>query len=312
MTHIASSARSSADARGCVTKGRCELSISRSRQPADVRASAAWRSKPGWGHLVRTKVRGIFAASGLAHRTASLKWAKGVGRSRGRTHCTSPASVICQSSGRILSHGGGAKRGQQPALSLLLHEGVEGRPAVRRDEVEQALAVLRHEGIEIDELGDPLRHLLGNARDHHAARAVADEDHAIEVLVLQDVDDVLDMGGQGNLRPGEVGAFAEAGQGGGVDRVALLAETRGHLVPAPTAEPCRMNQHERSLGARLRPRLGSARQGRSRQQRRRPRPRRSHAVATDLSQGMTPWRPPGIVDDAGQSALPGGGGKSSF
>ena len=126
--HAASSAGSSADARGCVTKGRCELSISRSRQPAAVRASAAWRSKPEWGHLVRTNVRGIFPASGLVQRTASLKWAKGVGRSRGRTHCTSPASVICQSSGRILSHGGGANRGSsQPCPSFCTRASNAGR-----------------------------------------------------------------------------------------------------------------------------------------------------------------------------------------
>ena len=183
MTYIASSARSSADARGCVTKGRCELSISRSRQPADVRASAAWRSKPGWGHLVRTKVREIRGVRiGAAHCVPE------VGEGRGPQSWQDPLHVAgVRYLPELRQHSSPRRRRErgssQPCPSFC-NEGVEGRPAVRRDEVEQALAVLRHKGIEIDELGDPLRHLLGNARDHHAARAVADENHTIEVFVV--------------------------------------------------------------------------------------------------------------------------------
>jgi hypothetical protein len=59
---------------------------------------------------------------------------------------------------------------------------------------EHALSVLQHRGIEIDELPDALGHTVGGACDRRAGERVADQDHVLEVLELQDIHDVLDEG----------------------------------------------------------------------------------------------------------------------
>lgn len=54
---------------------------------------------------------------------------------------------------------------------------------------------------------------VGDAGDDHPAIAVAHQDHVAQVLVFDDVDDILDVGREANLRVGEMGALAHADQG---------------------------------------------------------------------------------------------------
>ena len=70
---------------------------------------------------------------------------------------------------------------------------LHGRPPVGRDHVPHGLAVFRHERIEIDQVSEALRRAIGNACDHHPARAVPHQDDAAEVLIRQDIHDVLHM-----------------------------------------------------------------------------------------------------------------------
>jgi hypothetical protein len=51
--------------------------------------------------------------------------------------------------------------------------------------VEQALAVFRHEGVEIDHLRDPLARAVGDTRGDHAAIAVPDQDDVAQVFEFQ-------------------------------------------------------------------------------------------------------------------------------
>jgi hypothetical protein len=74
------------------------------------------------------------------------------------------------------------------------------------------LAVLGHEGIKIYQACDPLGQTIGDAGDHHPAGAVSDQDHTPQVLALQNLNDVLDMGLEADLGTSEVGAFAEPGE----------------------------------------------------------------------------------------------------
>ena len=134
---------------------------------------------------------------------------------------------------------------QQPSLALGLHECLHRRSAVRGHEVQQALPVRRDEGVEVDQPRDAARHPLGDAGDDHSGGAVADEDHVVQALEDQGVDDVVDVGSEVHARMREVRALTEPGQRRGVHLVARLPEKRGELAPTPAAQPCGMNQHER-------------------------------------------------------------------
>src|SRR3990172_3806448 len=73
-----------------------------------------------------------------------------------------------------------------------------GRAAAATEVVDR-LPVARQEGVQVDEVGDALRHAVRRARDDHAAVAVADEDEVAQVLVLDDVDHVLDVSAEVRL-----------------------------------------------------------------------------------------------------------------
>ena len=65
---------------------------------------------------------------------------------------------------------------------------------MRPGDVDERLAVHRVGGVEVDDLADPVGGAVGDTGDHHAAVAVADEDHVVQVLVEQQVHDVVDVG----------------------------------------------------------------------------------------------------------------------
>ena len=67
--------------------------------------------------------------------------------------------------------------------------------------------------------------------------AVADQDDVVQVLSLDQVDDVGDVGVQVDLGRGLVGAVPQPGERHRVDLVALAAELVGDRLPGPTAEP---------------------------------------------------------------------------
>ncbi len=67
---------------------------------------------------------------------------------------------------------------RQPIATLLFQTGCDGLIDFGRIGnllANHRLAILRHAGIQIDQPLDPLRQLVGNAGNAHAAKAVADE-----------------------------------------------------------------------------------------------------------------------------------------
>ena len=60
-------------------------------------------------------------------------------------------------------------------------------------DVDERLAVDRVGGVEVDEPADAVGGPVGDAGDHHAAVAVADEDDVAQVLEREHVDDVGDV-----------------------------------------------------------------------------------------------------------------------
>ena len=77
------------------------------------------------------------------------------------------------------------------------------------------VAVPRHVGVEVDDVGDPLGDPVGRTGDDRPAVASADQNHTGQVLVVQHVDDIGDVGVEIDLRMREVDALAVPSQGGG-------------------------------------------------------------------------------------------------
>ncbi len=71
------------------------------------------------------------------------------------------------------------------------------------------------------------------------------EDGLLDVLVLEQPDDVADVGVQRDVGSEQVGSVGEARQGWGVDQVSLCSQPVGDSLPAPAAVPTAMDEDER-------------------------------------------------------------------
>src|SRR5262249_32629704 len=76
-----------------------------------------------------------------------------------------------------------------------------------------------------------------SAGDRHAGVAVPEQDHLVEILADQRVDDVGDMRLKVHSRTGQVDPVAQASQAERVDVVAHVAQPTGHVFPAPGPKP---------------------------------------------------------------------------
>ena len=102
--------------------------------------------------------------------------------------------------------GFGGTRQPSPALASVPH-----RLPRRLVQIEQRLSVVGHERIEIDQLRDAVPRAVGDAGRDHAAIAVADQRDVAQILVLDDVENVLDVGFEIDRRIGQMLALAETG-----------------------------------------------------------------------------------------------------
>ncbi|MEZ4562277.1 MAG: hypothetical protein R2853_06030 [Thermomicrobiales bacterium] len=115
--------------------------------------------------------------------------------------------------GRGDAQSGGGWRWYPPAIARLPGRLGVARGPVGRQERHGGVARPGHEGVEVDERADARREGGGDARDHHTAVAVADQDDLAQITCFQHGADIC------NVRleprgPGEFpGAFREAGQG---------------------------------------------------------------------------------------------------
>ena len=114
----------------------------------------------------------------------------------------------------------------------------EGRREVRAG-VERRLAVLRDEGVEVDEPRDAAGHAVRGAGDRHAAVGVPDDHDAIAAGALDRLDHRADVVAE--RRPG----VRHAGQRGRVDDVPGRLERRAHRIPRPAAGARPVDQDER-------------------------------------------------------------------
>jgi hypothetical protein len=63
-----------------------------------------------------------------------------------------------------------------------------------RNKVDQRLAVLGHERVEVDQVADPIARAVGDAGCDHPAVAVPDQHEVAQLLALDYAQDILDMG----------------------------------------------------------------------------------------------------------------------
>ena len=87
-----------------------------------------------------------------------------------------------------------------------------------------------------------MRGAIGRAGDHHAAVAVADEDDVAQIFHLEQRDDVGDVRVEVDVRPRQVRALAEAGEGRGKDFMSFQQWT--DQTPAPAAVPGAVHENE--------------------------------------------------------------------
>ena len=121
----------------------------------------------------------------------------------------------------------------------------DGQMPIRRQQAEQGLSVLWHEGVEIDKRGDSLRHAVGDAADHHAAVGMTDQNDIGQILVLDDADHVLNMRLEADLTAKEMLALAYTGQRWRINFMPRLAQPWRQLPPDHGPSPATMHQHER-------------------------------------------------------------------
>ena len=105
----------------------------------------------------------------------------------------------------------------------------------------RTFAIFGHECVDIDDMLDAVGHAVGHAGDNHAAVAVTDEHHVVQVFPENDVDDVLNVRAEVNVRAGEIEMFAQAGERWAINGVAVSGEQFAHMFPIPTAAPRAMH-----------------------------------------------------------------------
>ncbi len=98
-------------------------------------------------------------------------------------------------------------------------------------------------GIEEDESSNPSGHPVSGARDHHAAVAVADQDHVAQVLELEHGRNVLNVAVQVHVGVQQVSPLAEAGHRRRVDHVALGLQKASDPLVAPTPVTATVHEH---------------------------------------------------------------------
>jgi hypothetical protein len=108
----------------------------------------------------------------------------------------------------------------------------------------EVLAILRHPGVEIDQVRQPLRNAVSHPGDDHPPVAPADEHDILQVFVLEDVDDVDDVGVKIDVGVAKVDPLAETREGRRENIVPGSAQERRELFPALPAAAGALNQYE--------------------------------------------------------------------
>jgi hypothetical protein len=114
---------------------------------------------------------------------------------------------------------------------------------------ERVHPAFEHDGIEVNELRDPFGNPIGDPGDRDTPKAVSHKDYVGKFLGFDDPNQVFDKRVDRDLPTEEMRPVAHAREAGGVDLAAGIAQSLSDALPAPTAPPRTMRQHERSQPA---------------------------------------------------------------
>ena len=67
-------------------------------------------------------------------------------------------------------------------------------PLLRWIKIEHALPVSRNEGVEVDQLGDPVASAISDPSGNHTAVTMTNENDIIQIFILDDPEHVLNVG----------------------------------------------------------------------------------------------------------------------
>ena len=111
-----------------------------------------------------------------------------------------------------------------------------------------AFAVQGNHRIEVDQLCNAVRDSVRNARDHHPAVTVANQDNRLQFFKQEGIDDVADVYVESDILIGQVDAFALTGQRGSVYPVSLCGQQIIHPPEGPATAPSAVNDDNSAFG----------------------------------------------------------------
>ena len=108
---------------------------------------------------------------------------------------------------------------------------------VVRDQIHCAFAGFGDHCVEIDDMAEALRDALGDRRQDNPRVAVPHKHNVSQVIVLDQVDHIHDVGFQRDPVGKEMGTLGKPGEAHGENRMSGIAEPVRHRLPAPCPAP---------------------------------------------------------------------------
>ena len=108
------------------------------------------------------------------------------------------------------------------------------------------LAIARHERVEKDEFANAIGDVCQGRRHDRASVRVTDQNDVTEVLEQHEINDVINVGREIDLRANQVNSLADPRQARREDFVTVDSQEPSNLPPAMSATPTPVNKDERS------------------------------------------------------------------
>src|SRR5438128_3191625 len=148
-----------------------------------------------------------------------------------------PAAVRLLGNSKVLAR----RRVDAPAIAMKPRLNSEDADHYGRDALHR-IAVARDEGVEIDEMSDPVGDTVDRSRDHHSAVAVSHEHYVREALALNQSAHVSNVCAQAHVRGEEVRTLSEPRERRREHAMPGGLEKRREFLPAPRTMPRAMDK----------------------------------------------------------------------
>src|SRR6185437_2033755 len=113
-----------------------------------------------------------------------------------------------------------------------------------RQQINHAVAVIGHEGVDINQLRDSFARAVGDAGRDHAAIGVTDQADVGQILELDHAENIRNMRVEIDVGMRQVSALTQPGQRRRDQTVPARAHQRVHFLPAPAGAPGAVRNNE--------------------------------------------------------------------